>query len=305
MTEGPEARRGFLVPRRIVEETVHVAPRDAARDARRVFRAGDGFEVSIPESVLERAVTFGRAQAPLEWLGLIVGQRCEDARGRHALVLGVVRDVDASGERHFVASSLESEGRIRALVREQFPDCVTLGWIHGHVRHGAAYSSFDFKCQATWTDADSLGIVVDPWDETTRLAVYRGPKGERLHAVVSDAPARGEDLRASDADAQVPGSRTRAPARESTSPGSTRGRGLFAMLVVALLVGLWAGYIQARVSRLEAKRAPASASRTIVLEDDGTSPAAAFVCDGHASTPDRCATSEATARRNHRGGSRM
>lgn len=261
MSQGGGARKGLLVPRRVVEETVHAVPRDAARGAHRVFRAGDGFEVSIPESVLQRAVTFGRAQAPLEWLGLLVGRRCEDARGRHTLLLGVVRDVEASGERHFVTSTLESEGRIRALIREQFPDCVTLGWIHGHVRHGAAYSSFDFRCQATWSDADSLGVVVDPWDEKL-LAVYRGPRGERLREVTCAAlPVRDEDSPAREVVDRPAGRAAGEPANDRAASRPSHGLGVRALLAPALLIGLWAGYTDARVSRLEARHvAPRTAA---------------------------------------------
>ncbi len=158
--------------------------RAAARTGWRVFSAPDGFEVAVAVETVARMEAFGRLSEPREWYGLLVGRTCEDARGSHVLVVGVVPDPDAKATRHTVRSTLESEAGLRATARIHFPDAVPVGWVHGHVGHGADYSSVDRRNQSTWRDASAIGIVVDPWS-LPMLGVYRGPESERLQEQAS------------------------------------------------------------------------------------------------------------------------
>lgn len=174
-------------PRGRIDEKVHAVSRDAAPAGHRVFRAADGFEAIVAGQVIERAIALGHASEPLEWMGLLVGRVCEDARGRYALVLGMVRDREAVAGRHDVHSTPESEAATRTLARDLFPDCVAIGWIHGHVRHGVFFSPVDRENQRSWRQPHAVGIVVDPWNREL-LAVYRGPESERLTPIASSAP---------------------------------------------------------------------------------------------------------------------
>lgn len=169
-------------PIAVVEEHVCAIPREEARAGYRVFRGRDGFEVAIPEHVVERVLACGRHAAPQEWFGLVVGRVHEDDRGRHVVVLGIVPDPEARAEHGFVETSTTSEFRTRTSARLLYPDGIVIGWIHGHVEHGARYSATDRRTQATWTQPHSLGIVVDPWD-ANEIAVYRGPECEELSLV--------------------------------------------------------------------------------------------------------------------------
>lgn len=225
-------------PRAVREEPIHEVGRDELRTAHLVFRGADGFEVAIPERLLARAIAIGEAHAPLEWLGQLVGLRCLDAGGPHVVIEAIVQDMGARREPHFVTSTVESEARTRALAREQFPDAVVVGWIHGHVRHGAQYSRHDFKNQATWTDPNSIGVVVDPWDDR-RLAVYRGPKGERLTQQTRPAQPHAT---APDESSDPPTSRRRLTRRLARH---------LPVVAAALVVGGWMGRTEARVCALE------------------------------------------------------
>lgn len=236
-------------PRGVREEAVRDLSRREARTSHLVFRAADGFEVALPARLLSRAVAIGETHAPLEWLGQLVGSRYRDEEGLHAVVEAIVRDLDARCEPHLVTSTPSSEGRTRALARAQYPDAVVVGWIHGHIRHGAHYSRQDFVNQATWTDPDSIGIVVDPWDPA-RLAVYRGPAGERL-ALVPDGPRR-----------IVRGSPSSSPGPDALSKvRSRRGHGWRAMLqaaavwflseVASYTTGVWMGRVEAHIRAFE------------------------------------------------------
>lgn len=161
------------------EAPVHRRARAEARGAYRTFRAADGLEVAIPESVVGRLLTFARDAAPNEWLGLVVGQRCEDERGPHLLVLGAVPDRQAQADGGRVETTHASELETRTLARTLYPDAILLGWVHSHVRCGVTFSGTDRATQATWREPYSLGIVVDPW-HPRELAVYRGPAAETL-----------------------------------------------------------------------------------------------------------------------------
>lgn len=275
---------GVFHARSVREEPIWEQDRTEARTAHRVFRAADGFEVSVPERLLKRAVAIGESNAPLEWIGQLVGTRYRDALGRHAVVEAVVQDLAAKREPHFVTSTHDSEGRTKALAREQFPDAVVLGWIHGHVRHGVRYSRRDFENQATWTDPDSIGIVVDPWSPDL-LAVYRGPAGELLTLVARDgateyAPAPSQVVATDDDKARAP------RAAHTRTRGRRRPLRSALVEIAAFVVGLWMGWIDARVRAFEQRGVEAQAAaqtaaqvRSVIAEPP---PRESSVCDlGH------------------------
>lgn len=172
----------------VVEEPVEAREREGARSGYRIFAAPDGFEAAVPEQVIARTLSWARSSAPNEWYGLIVGRLCEDERGRHVVVLGVVPDGDARATTGFVETSHASEFATRTLCRGLYPDGVIVGWAHSHPRLGVRYSATDKRNQATWTQSHSLGIVVDPWDPA-ELTVYRGPTSEVLSRRPSGGPS--------------------------------------------------------------------------------------------------------------------
>jgi len=174
-----------FVPLGKVVEPVHEVEREVARTACRVFRAKDGFEAAVPESVVERLTEFGRQAAPNEWYGLVVGKLYQDKAGSHAIVLGVVPDTECRAGLASVRTTAQSEFRTRFTAQVLFPDCVPLGWAHTHPRLGLCFSGTDRVNQATWTRPHSLGLVVDPWHHR-RIAVYRGPRSELLDVVSGD-----------------------------------------------------------------------------------------------------------------------
>lgn len=221
----------------VVAEPLDAVTREEARSGYRVFAGKDGFEAAVPEQVIERTLRWGRAAAPNEWYGLIVARLGEDARGRHVVVLGIVPDADARATPGYVETSHASELATRALCRLLYPDGVIVGWVHGHHRVGARYSSTDRRNQATWTQTHSLGIVVDPWDPA-ELAVYRGPSSEELVFTRPEEEPR-EDVNPSDTEFR-PLTTPRSPERRagpSTRSAPGRGAQLVAgALVVAVLV---------------------------------------------------------------------
>lgn len=256
-----EERTSGFRPRGRIDEKVHAVNRDAAPAEHRVFRADDGFEAIVAEQVIERAVAIGRASEPLEWMGLLVGRICEDARGRYVRVLGMVRDREATAGRHDVHSTPESEAATRALARDLFPDCVAIGWIHGHVRHGVFFSPVDRENQRSWRQPYAVGIVVDPWNREL-LAVYRGPESERLTPVTTSASHPATPL----PQPRRPSRRFRVRPRRLVS---WRRLVLGALALIAAAAGEAAGRARAltgRIAHLERtpKRTPTCAVRVVV-----------------------------------------
>lgn len=249
-----------------VAEPVTTVDRALARSGYRVFRGAQGFEAAIPEQVIERMLAFGRAAAPLEWFGLVVGRVGEDADGRHVVVLGVVPDPDARAERHFVQSTVASEFETRTSARTLYPDGIVVGWVHGHVRHGARYSSTDRENQTSWRQAHSLGIVVDPWDPI-ELAVYRGPDSEHLDL----ASPLGALRAATSSSSTTAPSRDHAPKWDATPAGfrptSLRPRRLRGVLLLGLLVlGVFFGFRGVRMARHHDHRLREHERRLVILE---------------------------------------
>ncbi len=163
-----------------IDVAIRTVAREAVSGGCRRFE-GDDFEAFVAEDVIERMLVIGKAEAPDEWMGLLLGHLGSDERGEYVVVRAMVHDHQALARPGFIESTHESEARTRVLGRLLFPDLVSLGWAHGHVKCGAFFSGEDRKTQATWTAPYSVGIVVDPWD-SKQLAVFRGPESERLSA---------------------------------------------------------------------------------------------------------------------------
>jgi proteasome lid subunit RPN8/RPN11 len=181
-TTAIEKDSGFT-PIGIVEEPIRQKGRCEARSGYQVYGGATGFEVAIPETVVERIMMLGEREAPKEWYGLLVGRVYEGEVGRHVVILGVVPDPGADACHASVHTSFDSELQTRTSARLLYPDGVPVGWVHGHVRYGARYSAVDFRNQTTWTQPHAIGIVADPFTEP-RLGVYRGPEGELLKPVL-------------------------------------------------------------------------------------------------------------------------
>jgi proteasome lid subunit RPN8/RPN11 len=266
-----------FTPVGVVDEPIQRKPRHLARAGYVVYGEATGFEVAIPEFIVERAMILGKQAAPREWYGLLVGRVYEDDDGHHVVILGVVPDPEAEASFGFVRTSFDSEMRTRLSARLLYPDCVPVGWMHGHIRYGATYSRTDFKNQATWTQPYSVGIVVDPFSEPS-LGVYRGPEGEMLKAVDSEVTIP-EMFKPMTESKSTPAVTTR-----PTTVHSARHAGLnmtvplvvLAALVMAVLWGSTARldertvHLERRLSELEHVRGEIQSSQTAaVILDQG------------------------------------
>lgn len=153
--------------------------------AMRIFTCADGFTVFVPLRLVRRACAIGRREKPHEWMGLLLGERCRDDEGDFVCIEEVVLDPDAEAGENSVASSPGSEARMRSHARSLFPDLTIVGWTHGHLGHGAYYSEVDRRNQRSWSDANAVGIVFDPWSKPN-MAVFRGPDSEPLQEVEAE-----------------------------------------------------------------------------------------------------------------------
>src|SRR5260370_40498001 len=97
----------------VSEEPVRQISPEAARAGYRIFRGRDGFEVAIPEQVIERALLTGRGAAPNEWYGVIAGRLHDHEGRRHVVVLGFVPDPGARVGPSSVQTTAEAELRTR------------------------------------------------------------------------------------------------------------------------------------------------------------------------------------------------
>lgn len=159
-------------------EPVDTISRETVCTRVRRFIAKDGFALTVPEHVIERACALGKKAMPNEMFALLVGRRCADASGEHVAVLDVVQDEQAQGGPTSVTTTLASEAATRALAHRMFPDGIVLGWLHTHPEMSTAFSARDRANQRTWGKPYHLGIVVEP--TTGAMSVYRGPESELL-----------------------------------------------------------------------------------------------------------------------------
>jgi len=248
--KGEDEAEDLFRPLGTAAERVSAVPPSEARSGYLLYRGADGFEAAVPVSLVERCVAMGRKADPNEWYGLLVGKLCEHRGRRHVVVFGVVPDAEAEGRPSSVRTTQDSEFRTRSLARLLYPDGIVLGWAHGHLRHGIRFSLVDKANQRTWTQAHSLGIVVDPW-HPARLSVYRGPDSELL-TLVEDAPAPAPSLAARPATPPI----LRRVSRRLVS-GAKRARRAAvwsAVLLGLALIGRCGWRISERLDALEAKR---------------------------------------------------
>lgn len=174
---------GFkLISRR--KDELPIRDRRDSRSDHLVFRAEDGFEVALPARVVEELHDLGRRAAPREFLGLVYGTLAEDSVGTHAVVSGIMPVEGADATEVTVASTPSAAAAAEEAAERLFPRSRRLGWAHSHPRYGPCFSNVDRANQATYLSPTALGIVVDPWCKADRgLAVYRGPKSERMSLV--------------------------------------------------------------------------------------------------------------------------
>ncbi len=262
---------------------VEEAERENARTGHVVFRAKDGFEAALPETLVERILSFARKAAPNEWCGLLVGRSCRDVRGEHLLVLGVMPDTDCKIGPGSFATTAESEFRTRRDARHLYPDCTILAWVHSHPRLGLFFSSVDRRNQATWTWPQSLGIVVDPW-HPERIAAYRGPESERMVRVAEAGRTQLESVAVGPARIPTSCASRSTGRRTAWMPAMLGGLALGAAALCAV-VGLsaWSAHqnasirsIEARIERLETPP-PSVQSDEACLENVDASATAASI----------------------------
>lgn len=274
----PTAEPGDFVAIGVAPEPVHRQAASEARGGYLVFRAEDGFEAAVPETLVLRAMEWTRNAAPDEWCGLIVGRLCEDDGHRHVVVLGIVPDADARATPTSVNTSHASEVRTRSLARFLYPDGIVVGWVHGHPHHGLFFSRMDRTTQRTWTQPHSLGMVVDPWSEK-QIALYRGPGSELL------SPVEG---------AACP---PPTPTGEATAPAPSSPRGPTGVLALVFVLSVAAGFVHlhGRIDALEAATVGSESWDTDESEPapiDAGVPAATELPDAAACVVDADATQE-------------
>jgi len=236
-----------------------------ARTAYHIFGAEDGFEVAVPVAVLERLAAFARKSDPDEWYGLVCARECEDADGPHAVVVGVVPDLEVDAGPAHIRTTHDSEYRTRTLARSLFPDAEVVGWAHSHPRLGVFFSGTDKENQATWRHPNSLGIVVDPWS-AEGIMVFRGPESEPMRPQLPRAVRVSCDP--TEVDRHPPFIEPPAPAEarevlprpggsEPKRPASRFKTRAFVIAALSALVGVLiavaAGRLWVRIGRLESR----------------------------------------------------
>lgn len=156
--------------------------RAEARDGWRVFRSKRlPYEIAIPAYQISRVEAIATAERD-EWHALVVGDLLRDADGNHLVVRDMVPNEWAERGRALVKISAAAEAKVRELARSLHPTLIALGIIHTHPGFTVRPSQPDRD--EFWSDPNCVSIIVDPFN-TPKLAVYRGPEGERLEEVTS------------------------------------------------------------------------------------------------------------------------
>jgi proteasome lid subunit RPN8/RPN11 len=152
----------------------------------------DGFEVFIHKRAIAKLAYFLRETAPNEAFGLLAGRPGIDGRGEYAVITGAIRardgEVKATPGRVHVNTVNQQALRRQLEIKE--PIAEPVGWWHTHPHGPGAYSSEDFREQATWPESYHVGVLISGRSERPMLTVYRGPTASLVggHALPNNNP---------------------------------------------------------------------------------------------------------------------
>lgn len=136
----------------------------------------DGFACFIHTQALFFMARWGQQALPSETIGRLAGRVCVDSQGEYVLIEKAVLNRVARQGDAFVNSDVPAQEKVRQELERECRALEPVGWWHTHTCGiGLFYSSTDRQNQATWSDENSIGIVLDPELETEGLRVFRGP----------------------------------------------------------------------------------------------------------------------------------
>lgn len=151
------------------------------------FTSQDGFGCFVRSDAVLAMATWGDAAGRSEVIGRLGGRQCHDGQGTYVVVEQATLSHGAHGSAGYVMADIEAQ----QLLHDDFcKECRVLdaiGWWHTHPNGlELFYSPDDRENQATWTDRNSIGIVLNPQIEGDGLKVFRGPHSESLKRAFDD-----------------------------------------------------------------------------------------------------------------------
>jgi proteasome lid subunit RPN8/RPN11 len=144
----------------------------------------DNFEVYIHNAVLDLTFEAGLSALPHETMGLIAGRVCQDSCGLYAVVMAAEaawrEEIKATPSDVYISSGGYTQLRNR--LELVHPVLEILGWFHSHPLLPPTPSSEDLIEQRTWTDHNSISLIVSLISECERFGVFHGPQSIPLLA---------------------------------------------------------------------------------------------------------------------------
>lgn len=148
----------------------------------------DGFDCFVSFKCILRMAAWGRAAGENEVIGRLGGRLCTDSRGIYVIIEDASLNHTAVGTPGSVVADGTSQEHGRIEFEKRCRPFDLNGWWHTHPGNiGLFFSGPDRRNQATWTDANSIGIVVNPDLRGDVIKVFRGPQCSELKPVDPDA----------------------------------------------------------------------------------------------------------------------
>jgi proteasome lid subunit RPN8/RPN11 len=115
---------------------------------------------------------------PHETGGLLAGRALRDADGAYVAVSGFVEAMPEAGSPGTFSLSPQETAELREVAFGHHPAADVVGWWHSHLGP-SSYSDTDLATQSTWTQQESVGLLVFARGESWGIA-YLGPDALRL-----------------------------------------------------------------------------------------------------------------------------
>ena len=161
------------------EPTPLYRDRPATSDTHLTFADVDGFQCFVHVEVVRQIATWGQRAGENEVIGRLGGRNCTDGQGAYVLIERAILNRKAQGGGAHVDADIAAQEHGRRAFERQCPAYDIEGWFHTHRSGPLFYSEPDRRNQATWTQPNSIGIVVNASLEG-ELKVFRGPDSSEL-----------------------------------------------------------------------------------------------------------------------------
>lgn len=202
---------------------------------------GQGFQVVVKQSVLNRIHAHGHGKLDGEVCGVLVGTPCHDEHGPYLHIEAAIVGQGAASQAASVTFTAETWTKIQDEMERLYPDGKIVGWYHTHPGFGIFLSGMDLFIHESFFDLPwQVALVYDPIGGDEGIFVWDAGKAVRRPFLIHDDAVR-QRFAVDPSRVPAPVAPTEYPAGAAppvSAPSPARQRLLWVFLAVGALLTL-------------------------------------------------------------------